>query len=381
MAKKKEKATNLFDTIFGNLRVYSIIVTDPNNRIDRLNRGAEILFEYTAEKARGKLNIKALFPPLSIEKYNQILKSLQKLNIIRREIEMQKKSREVFTADLTVLKLIDDNGKHQGYLYFASDITEHKKLRESVEKQNLELVRLYAETKKMARAKSSFLANMSHELRTPLTAIIGFSELLMDEKVGRINETQKEFINDLYNSARHLLNLINDILDLSKIEAEKMEFSIEKVDLNNIIDVARSIISRMAEQKNLHLIDKLPKETIYVKADESKLKQILYNLYSNAVKFTPEKGQITTQVRRGDNEVSVMIIDTGIGIKKEDQSLIFEDFIQIENPYTKKYAGTGLGLALVRRYLEAMNGSITVSSAGLGKGSKFIFNIPLWEKE
>ncbi len=380
LAQQINEATQFLDNIFDSIRVYSIIITDKNNRILKFNRGAEVLFEYSAEEAEGKLNIKRLIPNSSLNKYKEIHNSLKVLSTVRREIGMQKSTGEIFIADLTVSKLMDKLGAHSGYLYFASDITEHKKLKESIEKQNLELIRLYAETKKANRAKSAFLANMSHELRTPLTAILGFSELLLDEKVGKLNNIQKDFLNDIYTSGKQLLNLINDILDLSKVEAEKMDFSIEKVNLNNVINSAKTFIIPLAEKKNLKLIDKIPEKEIFVKADESRLKQVIYNLYSNAVKFTPNKGRISTKVRLDDDFASISIIDTGIGIKKSDQKIIFEEFSQIENPYTREYAGTGLGLALVRKFLEKMGGSIEVYSEGQGKGSTFTFKIPLWKE-
>ncbi len=380
LTQQINETTQFLNSIFDSIRVYSIIITDTNNKIQKFNRGAEILFEYSAEEAERNFNIKKLFPETSMKMYKEIHNSLKILNIVRREIEMQKKTGEIFTADLTVSKVVDKQGKHSGYLYFASDITEHKKLKESIEKQNLELVRLYAETKRANRAKSAFLANMSHELRTPLTAILGFSELLLDEKVGKLNDVQKDFLNDIYTSGKHLLNLINDILDISKVEAEKMDFSIEKVDLKNVINSSKTFIIPLAEKKHLQLIDEIPDKKVFVKADEGRLKQVLYNLYSNAVKFTPEKGKITTKVKVEDGFAYVSVIDTGIGIKKEDQKIIFEEFAQIENPYIKEYAGTGLGLALVRKFLEKMGGTIEVFSEGPGKGSTFTFKIPLWRE-
>ncbi len=380
---KKIKTTDQFiNSVLNTLRVYSIILTDKNGKIIKMNKGAELIFELNQKDIEENINIKDFFPPESIRKFNEIINSLQMINLIRREIPMLRKNGEKFFADLTISKMVDSKGETSGYLYMASDISEQIKLKENIEKQNLELVRLYNDMQKANKAKSIFLANMSHELRTPLTAILGFTELILDEKVGPLTEAQKEFLNDILSSGKHLLELINDILDLSKIEAERMEITIQKVVLQEIIMSAKMFIVPLARKKNIKLIDEFfNEELIIVKADESRLKQILYNLYSNAVKFTPENGSITTIIKRDDNYAYVSVKDTGIGIKPEDQKLIFEEFVQIENPYSKKYAGTGLGLSLVKKFLEMMKGDIEVFSEGEGKGTTFTFKIPLYKEE
>ena len=378
---KKIKETNWFvENIFNSVRVYSIITTDNKFFIQRFNKGAELLFAYSYKEAEKKLNIKDMIPKQSTKSFQEIIDALKILNLVRREINMKNKSNEPIMVDLTVSKIIDENNRHAGYIFIAFDITEHKKLKDSIEKQNMELVRLYQDTLKANKAKSIFLANMSHELRTPLTAILGFSELMIDEKIGSLNDSQKEFLNDIYSSGKHLLELINDVLDLSKIEAERLVLNIEKVCLNDIILSAKTFILPFAKKKNIRLINKIPIKQIWAQADESRLKQALYNLYSNASKFTPKNGRITTEVRVNYPRVQISIIDTGIGIKPEDQEVIFEEFSQIENPYIKKYSGTGLGLTLVKKFTEMMNGKITVFSKGKGKGSKFTLTLPLSEE-
>ncbi len=377
---KKMKETNIFfEAIFNRIRVYCIIITNKNFLIQRFNKGAELLFEYSIEETENKLHIQNLIPEHSLKKFDEINDALKILNLIRREVEMKTKNNELVYVDLTVTKIMDNKGRHTGYIFFASDITEHKKLKDSIEKQNLELAMLYEDTQKANKAKSIFLANMSHELRTPLTAILGFSELLMDEKVGTLTLKQKDLQNDVHKSAQHLLNLINNILDLSKIEAEKLKVTIEKVCLNDIIDSAVTFILPVVRKKDIKLINEISKKKIWIKADESRLKQILYNLYSNAVKFTPDKGTIITKVQIKKSIVFVSVIDNGIGIKPEHQKIIFEEFYQIETPYTKKYAGTGLGLTLVKKFIEMMGGEIFVISKGEDKGSTFTFTVPLNE--
>jgi len=367
----------LFLSICDAIRIFALIITDPKNNIKKVNKGFEFIFEITPKEIES-LKIIDLFNDKS--KYNEIMEGLNSLDIIRRDVEMKKKNNEIFIADLTVSKLFDENNQPYGFVYFIFDITEHKKLEESIQKKNLELIKLYNYAQEANKSKSVFLANMSHELRTPLTAILGFSELLLEEKVGKLNMTQKDFINDIYTSGKHLLNLINDILDLAKVEADKMEFNIEKVNLIDVIKASKVFILPLANKKSLSIIDEIPQEIIYVKADETRLKQVLYNLYSNAVKFTPQGGKIITKVEVKDDFAYTSVIDTGIGIKPEHQDLIFEEFIQIQNPFTKEYSGTGLGLAIVKKFLEKMDGEIKVHSEGENKGSNFTFKLPLWKE-
>jgi len=367
----------LFLSICDAIRIFALIITDPKNNIKKVNKGFEFIFEITPKEIES-LKIIDLFNDKS--KYNEIMEGLNSLDIIRRDVEMKKKNNEIFIADLTVSKLFDENNQPYGFVYFIFDITEHKKLEENIQKKNLELIKLYNYAQEANKSKSVFLANMSHELRTPLTAILGFSELLLEEKVGKLNMTQKDFINDIYTSGKHLLNLINDILDLAKVEADKMEFNIEKVNLIDVIKASKVFILPLANKKSLSIIDEIPQEIIYIKADETRLKQVLYNLYSNAVKFTPQGGKIITKVEVKDDFAYTSVIDTGIGIKPEHQDLIFEEFIQIQNPFTKEYSGTGLGLAIVKKFLEKMDGEIKVHSEGENKGSNFTFKLPLWKE-
>jgi len=365
----------LFLSICDAIRIFALIITDPKNNIKKVNKGFEFIFEITPKEIES-LKIIDLFNDKS--KYNEIMEGLNSLDIIRRDVEMKKKNNEIFIADLTVSKLFDENNQPYGFVYFIFDITEHKKLEENIQKKNLELIKLYNYSQEANKSKNVFLANISHELRTPLTAILGFSELLLEEKVGKLNMTQKDFINDIYTSGKHLLNLINDILDLAKVEADKMEFNIEKVNLIDVIKASKVFILPLANKKSLSIIDEIPQEIIYIKADETRLKQVLYNLYSNAVKFTPQGGKIITKVEVKDDFAYTSVIDTGIGIKPEHQDLIFEEFIQ--NPFTKEYSGTGLGLAIVKKFLEKMDGEIKVHSEGENKGSNFTFKLPLWKE-
>jgi signal transduction histidine kinase len=247
----------------------------------------------------------------------------------------------------------------------------------------IENVRLFKEIQEKSlqleianRHKSEFLANMSHELRTPLNAIIGFSEVLQERMFGDMNEKQEEYINDIHGSGKHLLSLINDILDLSKVEAGRMELELVSFDVPSAIDNALTLIKERAGRHSIELQATVAPEISEIRGDERKFKQILLNLLSNAVKFTPEGGRITVAAQPVDDMVEISVTDTGIGIAPEDCAAVFEEFRQVGTDYTKKAEGTGLGLALTRKFVELHGGRIWVRSE-VGKGSTFAFTLPV----
>jgi GAF domain-containing protein len=225
------------------------------------------------------------------------------------------------------------------------------------------------------RHKSEFLANMSHELRTPLNAIIGFSEVLGERLFGELNEKQAEYTDDILTSGRHLLSLINEILDLSKVEAGRMELELAAFDLPLAIDNARTFVRERATKHGINLDVTIDERLGEFMGDERKIKQILLNLLSNAVKFTPEGGRIEISARQVDGFVEISVTDTGIGIVPEDQPKVFEEFRQVGTDYTHKTEGTGLGLTLAKKFVELHGGRIWVESE-VGRGSKFTFTLP-----
>ena len=226
------------------------------------------------------------------------------------------------------------------------------------------------------RHKSEFLANMSHELRTPLNAIIGFSEVLQERLFGELNEKQAEYTDDILTSGRHLLSLINEILDLSKVEAGRMELELATFDLPLAIDNARTFVRERATKHGINLDVKVDERLGDFVGDERKIKQILLNLLSNAVKFTPEGGRIGISARQVDGSVEISVSDTGIGIAPQDQPKIFEEFRQVGSDYAHKSEGTGLGLTLAKKFVELHGGRIWVESE-VGKGSTFTFTLPI----
>jgi protein-histidine pros-kinase len=243
------------------------------------------------------------------------------------------------------------------------DVTDRKRFEQTLQEAN--------------RLKSEFLANMSHELRTPLNGIIGFSEFLFDEKPGKLNAKQKEYLNDILNSGRHLLQLINDVLDLSKVEAGKMELFPETFALPKAVDEVCSVVAQMAEKKKIIVRRNIAASITSVTLDHQKFKQVLFNLLSNAVKFTDDGGQVEVIAGLLDTgRLRLQVRDTGIGIKAEDIERLFVEFQQLDSSLARRYQGTGLGLALTKKIVEFQQGSITVESE-TGKGSTFTVILPM----
>ncbi len=229
------------------------------------------------------------------------------------------------------------------------------------------------------RAKSEFLSNMSHELRTPLNAVIGFSQVLQEQYFGKLNEKQAGYVTDILESGKYLLSLINDILDLAKIEAGKMELELSKVIIEDLLEGSLVMIKEKALVHGISLdIDTTGDlEDLEIMADERRLKQVMFNLLSNAAKFTPDGGAITIKGRKEGKEVIISVSDTGIGIAPEEQERIFEEFYQVVGSTADKTPGTGLGLPVSKRIVEMHGGRIWVENEGPDKGSRFTFTLPI----
>jgi signal transduction histidine kinase len=246
--------------------------------------------------------------------------------------------------------------------------------------QNARLFREIADKSRQleaaSRHKSEFLANMSHELRTPLNAVIGFSEVLIQRMFGDLNAKQDEYLKDIYASGQHLLSLINDILDLSKIEAGRMELAPAPFHLPTALENAITLVRERAARHGITLEIHLDPRLGDLVGDERKVKQVLLNLLSNAIKFTPEGGRISLKAALTDRSVEISVSDTGIGIAPEDQAAIFEEFRQVGSDEARKLEGTGLGLTLAKKFVELHGGRIWVDSE-LGSGSTFTFTLPV----
>jgi signal transduction histidine kinase len=244
----------------------------------------------------------------------------------------------------------------------------------NVNRMNDELRRLYTELEAASRHKSEFLANMSHELRTPLNAIIGFSQVLRDEMVGSVNPKQAEYLDDITSSGNHLLSLINDVLDLSKVEAGQVELQVHPFSLREALERGVVMVRERATEEGVRVAFAADPEVDVVDGDERRIKQVIFNLLSNAVKFTPAGGEIDVSATRVNGEVRVSVADTGPGIAPEDRDRIFEEFQQSESGVGLR-EGTGLGLALSKRFVELHGGRIWLESE-LGRGSTFTFALP-----
>jgi signal transduction histidine kinase len=240
-----------------------------------------------------------------------------------------------------------------------------------------EIQREKQELAQASKAKSEFLATMSHELKTPLNAIIGFSELLKGKMAGELNKKQEHFVDNVLTSAKHLLNLINDILDLSKIEAGKIELTKEKTPVASAIEGALSFIKETALKHNVILKKELDPEVEFIETDLIRFRQILINLLSNAVKFSkPEGGVVTIRTKKEGESAKISVEDNGIGIKEEDMVKLFNEFEQLDSGISRKYGGTGLGLAITKRLVQRHGGKIWVEST-YGEGSTFMFLLPI----
>jgi signal transduction histidine kinase len=278
-----------------------------------------------------------------------------------------------FPVELTITRIATDGPPM--YTAFLRDLTEQK-TREDLHRRSEELERQNHLVREASRLKSEFLANMSHELRTPLNAIIGFSQLMHDGKAGIVSQQHKEFLADILASGRHLLQLINDVLDLSKVEAGKMEFAAEPVDLESIIAETRSILQALAAKKRIQLQTEIDPSLTDIVTDPRSFKQVLYNYISNAIKFTGEGGRVVVRIRaENSNCFRIDVEDTGIGIRIEDVGKLFTEFQQLDSGMGKQNQGTGLGLALTKRLVEAQGGRVAVSSVP-GQGSTFFAVLP-----
>jgi len=273
--------------------------------------------------------------------------------------------------------LFDEQGQFTEFQSVGRDITPFKEAEAQLRHSSERISLANAELARAARLKDEFLANMSHELRTPLNSILGLSELLLEEIHGSLTDRQRQFLQTIEQSGEYLLALINDILDLAKIESGKVEIELSSVSLNTVCQSSLNFVREQARHKQIQLTYTIDPTLSEIEADERRLRQVLVNLLSNAVKFTPERGRVdlAVQMNRPQQAVEFQVTDTGIGIAPDDLTQIFQPFIQVESSLSRRYAGTGLGLSIVRRIVELHGGSIRVDSE-LGRGSCFTVVLP-----
>ncbi len=353
----------------------AIMTTDPSSIITDVNKQMEMLTGCTRDELIGAPFKNYFTDPDRAE--TSIKQVLSEKKVTNRELTARARDGKETVVSINATTFYDRDRKLQGVFAAARDVTERKRLDQVLNEKNIELERAKSVAEKTNRAKTDFLANMSHELRTPLNSVIGFSEVLQDQMFGTINEKQREYLNNILTSGRHLLSLINDILDLSKVESGKMKLEVSTFSLRETVDDSLVMLREKALKNGIGLhMDLAPQADVNIVADQRKVKQILFNLISNAVKFTTAGGDIVVSAVRDGEFIEVTVADTGLGVKEEDIPKLFHPFTQLESVYTKQYEGTGLGLALTRQLVELHGGRVWVKSE-FGTGSRFSFTIPL----
>jgi PAS domain S-box-containing protein len=363
----------------------AIVSKDLDGIVQSWNAAAEQLFGYTAREMIGQ-SIRKIIPLGRQNEEDEVLARVRAgIGVSHFETQRQAKDGRLIDISLTVSPIRDASGRIVGASKIARDIREHKRLlderriaaaneeaarREALEAQNRRV-------QEAARLKSEFVANMSHELRTPLNSIVGFAELIADARFGPLPVKYQDFAQIMHASAQHLLQLINDILDLAKVESGRIDFHPEAVDLSVAAREATAIITGLAAKRKIQVTVDVDPAIGRAHLDPIRLKQILYNYLSNAVKFTNEGGRVTLRVRpETGSRFRIEVEDTGIGIRPEDEHRLFIEFQQLDASTAKKFPGSGLGLALTKKLVEAQGGTVGVSSV-FGSGSTFFATLPL----
>ena len=348
----------------------AILVIDNEGRVLDFNPAAERIFGYAAGEVIGQ-NVRILMPEPDRGQHDQYLKNYIKTGEAQiigkgREVVGLRKDGSRVPLELAVSEVIYDGRRL--FTGILRDISERKQA-----EKNLQQAKQEAETAN--RAKSTFLANMSHELRTPLNAIIGYSELLHEEAQERSDEPLLDDLGRIGIAARHLLSLINEVLDLSKIEAGRVELDNLQIDICKLLREVADTVRPLAERNGNELKAACPPDLGLFETDPTKLRQILFNLLANAAKFTRD-GQVVVEAKRGDSTIRFQVTDNGIGMTADQLANVFEEFTQAEESTGRKYGGTGLGLSISRKFCLLMGGDLTAES-NPGEGSCFTVELPL----
>jgi PAS domain S-box-containing protein len=365
---------DLYRLLVETVRDYAIFALDPTGHVASWNEGARRIKGYERDEIIGK-HFSNFYPPDRIAARWPELE----LEVAAREGRFEdegwrvRKDGSQFWANVVITALRNPDGELVGFAKVTRDLTE----RREAELRAVEAARRLALSEEANRTKSSFLAAMSHELRTPLNAIGGYADLLLAGVGGELTDQQRQYVERMYASQRHLLGVINDILNFSRIEAGQLQYDIEPASLQSSIDAVLPLIEPQARAHDIALTQAAQSD-VTVLADASKVEQILINLLSNAVKFTPPGGSITLRSGVEGRTGWVSVRDTGVGIAPEQLGAIFQPFVQVGRSLSSQHEGTGLGLAISSDLAEGMGGRLTVEST-VGEGSVFTLRLPLAE--
>jgi PAS domain S-box-containing protein len=366
-----------FRHLVDGVKDYAVFMLNPEGQIMTWNAGAQRLKGYSTQEIVGRhISVFYEAADVALHKPDLALKTAAEAGRSEDEGWRVRKDGSRFWANVIIASMRNEAGELAGFASVTRDMTERKQIEAEILQMNAELeqrvIERTAQLEAASRAKSDFLAGMSHELRTPLNAIIGFSEVMVDGKTGALTPKQTQYLTHILNSGHHLLQLINNVLDLSKVEAGKMELYPEAFSARRAIEEVSSLVAPMAQKKNLAIHLQVDPALGEVTLDLQKFKQVLFNLISNAVKFTPDGGRIDIWAGpHNETWMKLRVRDTGIGIKAEDLDKLFKEFHQLDSGLARQYSGTGLGLALTKRIVEFQNGTIHVESEP-GRGSTFI---------
>lgn len=365
LQEPEEAAALLGDLLMASTET-ATVATDLEGRVVLWNAGASRMYGYSPREAIGHSSAEILQPAADLA---QTLEAVLHDGMWEGTSTCVTPAGEQFTARLVATVRHNRAGESVGFLFTSRDLSNELRLR-------TELGDRQCDAFEDTRMKSEFLANMSHELRTPLNGIIGFAELLFDGRVGSLDQQHQQFLGHILTNSRHLLRLIDDILDLARVDAGHMLFAPERVDLDRVVREVRYVLSSMAARKRQQVRIESDPALGPVIADVGRLKQVLYNYLSNAIKFTPERGRITIRLQPvGDAMFRLSVEDTGVGVRSDDLGRLFVEFEQLDISTAKLHQGTGLGLALTKRIVEAQGGTVAVQSV-LGSGSTFSAVLP-----
>jgi len=380
--KSADEASEFAESVINTVRE-PLISLNQDLRVVTVSRSFYEFFKVKPEETVGQLIYDLGNKQWDIPKLRELLETIlpQKTTFDNYEVEHDFATIGRRIMLLNARQIERGTGKERIILLAIEDITERKEIENGLEKAHEELKDLASELKRSARVKSEFLANMSHELRTPLNSINGFSEVLFDETFGPLNEKQKKYVTNVLTSGKHLLQLINQILDMAKLEAGKMKLALSRLPMKSLLYEISMLVADMISKKKIELLLEIAEDLPDIEADELKVKEIIYNLLSNAAKFTHEGGKIGMQAKKAASGIEIVVWDTGVGIAPENMGKIFEGFFRVDTPYSRVTEGTGLGLPLSKKFVELHGGTFSVQSEGLGKGTLVRFTLPVLSRE